>query len=263
MATALSIVTVVKDDPSGLQQTLNSLARCDPTDLDHIEWIIIDGSLDAGALRNLVADSPVPAAVHWVPPEGVYQAMNTGLSLATGEYVYFLNAGDYLREGQALTTILSILARSQPTWLYGQVAFADPNGSKVVPPRFDYEVERKSSFSRGRFPPHQGTIVRRDSLLSIGGFDTSYRVTADYTAMLRLSLLNDPLEITDVIAEFTTGGLSESRWLLAINEFHRARLEVLRPRGWDLAAEFVNTANQALRMTLTRVLKGRSGRRLP
>jgi len=263
MITALSIVTVVKDDPSGLQRTLDSLARCDPFDLDQVEWIVIDSSQDSGAVPDLVASSPPPAVVHWVAPEGVYEAMNAGLSHATGEFVYFLNAGDHLRDAQALTTVLKTLERSQPTWVYGQVAFTDPTGAEVVPPRFDYLSERRANFSRGRFPPHQGTIARRDALLSIGGFDTSYRITADYTAMLRLSLLDDPIEITDVIAEFTTGGLSESRWLLAINEFHRARLEVLRPRGWDLAAEFANTANQALRMTLTRALKGRSGRRLP
>ena len=263
MTTALSIVTVVKDDPSGLQRTLDSLARCDPFDLDQVEWIVIDSSQDSGAVRDLVATSPLPAVVHWVAPEGVYEAMNAGLSHATGQFVYFLNAGDHLRDAQALTTVLKALERSQPTWVYGQVAFADPSGAEVVPPRFDYLAERRANFSRGRFPPHQGTIARRDALLSMGGFDTSYRITADYTAMLRLSLLDDPIEITDVIAEFTTGGLSESRWLLGINEFHRARLEVLRPRGWDLAAEFANTVNQALRMTLTRALKGRSGRRLP
>ena len=263
MAPLLSIVTVVKDDEAGLRHTRASLTASEPSTLHEIEWIVIDSSADFTSVRELTTGNSITTAVHWVPPQGVYEAMNAGLDNATGDYVYYLNAGDRLRDPESLAAILEVIKDSQPVWFYGQVAFISPHGQEVIPQPFDYLAERKSHFSHGRFPPHQGTIARRDALLSIGGFDTSYRITADYTTVLRLSLLDDPIEITDVIAEFTTGGLSESRWLLAINEFHRARLEVLRPRGWDLAAEFANTANQALRMTLTRALKGRSGRRLP
>ena len=252
MTPALSIVTVVKDDLEGLRRTRDSLQGCERSDLDRIEWIVIDSSSDAEGVRALVTTDSPRSALHWVPPEGVYEAMNTGLDRATGDYVYFLNAGDRLRTPGALTRILESIDRSHPTWLYGQVAFIAPDGREVVPPPFDYRSERMSNFSRGRFPPHQGTVARRDALLSIGGFDTSYRITADYTAMLRLSLIADPTEIREVIADFTTGGLSESRWLLAINEFHRARLEILSPRGWDLVTEFARTGNIALRMALHR-----------
>ncbi len=93
MTTALSIVTVVKDDPSGLQRTLDSLARCDPFDLDQAEWIVIDSSQDSGAVPDLVASSPLPAVVHWVAPEGVYEAMNAGLSRVRENLLGELNTG--------------------------------------------------------------------------------------------------------------------------------------------------------------------------
>lgn len=264
MSPTFSIVTVVKDDPIGLTRTRDSIQACAASDLDETEWIIVDSSTDIDSVPRVVGNGSIEGDVHWVPPEGVYEAMNIGLHRATGDYVYFLNAGDRLRDPRALTTILDVIRTDQPTWAYGQVAFVSSDGSastEVVPPPFDYRAERAAHFSRGRFPPHQGTIARRDALLSISGFDPSYRITADYTAMLRLSLLADPVEIPTVIAAFTTGGLSESRWLLAINEFHRARLEVLCPRGWNLVNEFTSTASHALRMSVHRLRTHRAARR--
>lgn len=261
MSPTLSIVTVVKDDPTGLTRTRDSLRDCNTHDLHEIEWIIVDSSTDSDAVPRIVGNDSIHGNVHWVPPEGVYEAMNVGLHRSTGDYVYFLNAGDRLHDPQSLSTILGTAKEDQPTWFYGQVAFVSSDGKEVVPPPFNYQAERAAHFSRGRFPPHQGTIVRRDALLSIGGFDPSYRITADYTAMLQLSLIADPIEIPEVIAEFSTGGLSESRWLLAINEFHRARLEVLRPRGWNLTKEFASTASQALRMSAHRLRTRRAAQR--
>ena len=263
MASALSIVTVVKDDPNGLARTRDSLNECAAEDLSEIEWIVIDSSANCQAVPQIVAKSTQPASVHWVAPEGVYEAMNAGLQIASGDYVYFLNAGDRLRDAHALHRIIQTIKEHRPQWFYGQVGFIDAQNRETIPPPFYYHAERKSHFSQGRFPPHQGTIARRDLLQSIGGFDTSYRITADYTAMLRMSLIADPIELTDVVATFETGGLSEKRWLLAINEFHRARLEILKPRGWALATEFASTAQQALRMGAPRAIQRRKSRRLP
>jgi len=254
---------VVKDDPNGLARTRDSLQNCRPDDREAVQWLVIDSSSDRSSVTDALSASTIPATIEWVPPEGVYEAMNAGLQRASGDYLYYLNAGDRLRNAQALNAILSTIEQMQSTWMYGQVAFIDAQGAETIPPPFDYNAERHANFSNGRFPPHQGTIVRREALQSFGGFDTSYRITADYTAMLRLSRIADPVELPEVLAEFTTGGLSESRWLLSINEFHRARLEILRPRGFALVAEFASTAQHALRMGLHRVIKRTQRRRLP
>ena len=252
MHTALSVVTVVKDDIPGLTRTRDSLAGCAPEDLHRIEWVVVDSSADAEAVSRIVAESSLDGKTHWVAPAGVYEAMNTAIDIAQGEYIYFLNAGDRLHRPQALTALVATISREAPVWFYGQVAFTDHDGAEVIPPRFDYRAAKRAHFSSGRFPPHQGTVVRRDTLRSIGGFDTSYRITADYTAMLHFSLLADPKELDEVVADFDTGGISEQRWLLAINEFHRARLEVMQPRGWDLVREFTRTGDLALRTALHR-----------
>jgi len=256
--TILSIVTVLKDDERGLRQTMESLSASTGFNRDEIEWIIVDSSMDADSIRALVVQSELTHTLVWEPPAGIYEAMNTGLSNATGEYVYFLNAGDRLRSPFSLASLVRVLKEDQPDWVYGQVAFIDERGREVIPPAFDYHKERRALFARGRFPPHQGTIVRRSLLISLGGFDTSYRIGADYAAALRLSLIADPSEMSQVLAEFTSGGVSTHHWKQSQREFHRARQEVFYPKGLNKVAESART----IKLTTVRGLYEFFNRRL-
>jgi glycosyltransferase len=237
----LTIVTVVKDDAPGFERTLASIAQ---QDLYGVEWIIIDSSTDTNALPALLASEAMPTSHYaWTEPHGIYPAMNAGLAQATGAYIYFLNAGDSFADPKAVAAIKTA-AEPEPAWLYGQVRFVDDAGKAVTPTPFDYAAEKASSFSRGRFPPHQGIIASKDALAELGGFDTSYRIAADYAVFLGLSLLADPVEMSDVIADFYVGGLSSTAWGDSVGEFHRARTEILHPTGWCKVTELAATAVQ-------------------
>jgi len=255
--TVLSIITVLKDDEQGLRQTMESLATSTGFDRAEVEWIVIDSSKDADAVRSLLSEAELPSTVTWEPPEGIFEAMNSGLRRASAEYVYFLNAGDRLRDSSSLASLIQVLKKTDPDWLYGQVAFIDDEGREVIPAAFDFHDEKKALFARGRFPPHQGTVVRRDVLLSLGGFDTRYRVAADYAAMLRLSLIGEPIEMAEVLAEFTSGGASTHHWKRSMREFHRARQEIFRPSGLDKVNELMRT----IKLRITRGLYESLGRR--
>lgn len=221
--TLLTVVSVVKDDPDGLAQTLASIPQT-----PDVEIVVIDGSTDTAAIQHSVGSRKV--SYLWTQPEGVYPAMNSGITHATGEYVYFLNAGDTLIDDQ-LTPVLQLLREQGPAWFYAYVAMADLAGRPVSTPRWSYDAEARHAFSRGLFPCHQGTIVRRDLLDRLGGFDISYRIVADYELFLRLTRLSDPAHLDIELAHFAPGGVSSTQWRQAAAEFHRARREVLQPRG--------------------------------
>jgi len=258
MAPLLSIVTVVKDDEAGLHRTRASIDSSRPAATETIEWLIVDSSSNREAVSRVLAGTKIVPRYYWVPPTGVYPAMNSGLKEATGTYVLFLNAGDELNSQDVLTSLLDQLRTHSPTWLYGQVAFIDPHGTKVTPPPFDYQRERDALFARGRFPPHQGTIASRELLLSLGGFDTNLRVAADYALALRLSQISDPLELDTTIADFHIGGLSTSEWRLSVHEFHRARLEVFAPKGLARVREQLATTTHFAKLALGRARRGRN-----
>ena len=241
-APLLTIVTVVKDDPEGFARTRASVT---PHLGDDIEWLVVDSSTHR-------VDAP-EATYNWTPPAGIYAAMNDGLARATGEYIYFLNAGDVITTG-ALPAIRAALV-TRPTWAYGQVGFVQPDGRVITPRPFNYAAERRALFARGRFPAHQGTVARTEVLRGVGGFDTRYTVAADYHAMLKLSAGADPVELPDVIAEFAVGGISSTQWRHSLREFQQARREVFNPRGIAALRDRFYALRQRATMATARLLK--------
>ena len=257
----LTVITVVKDDLDGFTRTLRSLSA---QDLSGVEYVVVDSSTDRreipDALASALAFAPDgtgasgaarSGSVTWVPPAGVYAAMNTGMSLASGDYLYFLNAGDELASADVLSSLRAAVSDSSPAWLFGDVEILGTDGSRVITPPWDYASERTRAFSGGYFPPHQGTVVRADLLREIGGFDTSFTIAADYAAFLRLASLADPLRLDVVIARFHEGGVSTQRWARSLAEFHRARRRSDLP-GARGGAEWLATARQFLAMAAYR-----------
>lgn len=251
----LTIVTVVKDDPVGLTRTRNSLAR---HDLAGVEWLVLDGSGNPDQARRILSDEKPPARYEWREPAGVYRAMNDALELSTGDYTWFVNAGDEVAEGATIPSLRSILS-THPLWLIGQVAFVDDDGTRTVPPPFDYVEERRHFFARGRFAPHQGTIAQTAAIRQVGGFNPDLRIAADYELSLHLALSADPMMTDQVIAVFHTGGLSSQKWGLSVREFHDVRRRVLRPSGLAAAHELGLTGMSWVRAALSAGLRRARG----
>ena len=229
----LSVVTVVKD---ASEDFLRSLASLQLQDLQGVEYVVVDSSSDPTAIRQAfdACITQQPEMLHaylWVEPEGIYAAMNTALAAAHGKYVYFLNSGDRFHSETVLHTVRQIAEQSVPLWMYGEVEIVELSGQRVTTPRWDYAKEQAVYFSRGHFPPHQGTFADRDALLALGGFDTHYSVVADYAAFLQLSKSAAPVYLDLVVAEFIEGGLSTTKRRASLSEFHRARKEILQPQG--------------------------------
>lgn len=252
----LTVVTVVKDAPDDFAATVASLRV---QDLEAVEFLVVDSSSEAEPVRDALAD--LEHQYIWTPPRGIYPAMNLALQMASGDYVYFANAGDLLHDRFVLGQVRAQLADRDVVWAFGEVEVVQRDGSRVVTPRWDYAQEKASLFSRGHFAPHQGTFARRTALLAQGGFDPSYTIVADYAAFLKLSQVADPVHLEPVIATFVEGGVSTVRWQESLRQFHRARKSILAPTGWDAARELGGTARQAVAMGLYRGIWSKVARR--
>ena len=246
--TWLSIITVVRNDASGLARTRESVTR---NDLNGVDWTVVDSSQDPAAVESLVEGI---GRYQWVSPEGIYPAMNCGLELADGEYVMFLNAGDELSSPDTLACVRGLLAGQPCAWAYGHIEIVEPSGASVMSSTWDYGHEKHHFFARGSFPPHQGTFTRLSDLRELGGFDTSYRIAADYKVFLQLTQRADPVVLPIVVARFPAGGASSQNWFHSLGEFHRARLEVLAPSGGASVRERVLTAVHAARVSAYRLV---------
>lgn len=238
----LSVITVVKDAAAELERTLASMRA---QDLEGVEYLVIDSSSDRDEVSRALAAAQLPHTYQWQAAAGIYAAMNEGLRIARGTYVYFLNAGDEALPG-AFTSVAAISGRGTATWVVGLVDVVSVTGSVVTTPAWSFEDEQRACFARGLFAPHQGTFARTTDLRAVGGFDSTYRIAADYAAFLALTKLSSPIMLNSSVARFHEGGLSTQRWQDSFREFHRARKQLLQPRGTTAVLEDFYTARQFL-----------------
>ena len=223
LAPKISVITVVMNDPNGFSKTLESVHRQDGS---IFEWVVIDSSTDKSVIPQLLLKSGQVVTYQWTEPHGIYSAMNQGARQARGKYLYFLNAGDTFTDAGTLSVLCMALEAEEPEWVYAGVNFFDKNGNPLVEPQWSYSQEFRHRFSRGRFPPHQGVLVRHDVFADLGGFSPRFTIASDYHFILRLSLRGDPLILGQKIANFVQGGASSLSWQRAQREFHQIRGEL-------------------------------------
>ena len=190
-----SVVTVTYQAADVLAPTLDSVLSQDYLDVEHI---IVDGASQDGTMpmvmdyvsRSEEADNGHQIIVSSEPDKGIYDAMNKGLSKATGDYVCFLNAGDCLPDDETLSRIAVVaesLADGQlPAVLYGDTDIVDSEGRflyhrRLSPPdRLTWK-----SFRQGMLVCHQAFYARVDIAKGVR-FDTRYRFSADVDWCIRV-----------------------------------------------------------------------------
>jgi len=169
----LSIITVTLNDLAGLQRTLVSLAGQSASQFE--QWVIDGGSTD-GTDEWLARHQPA-WKFHFLSEkdDGVYDAMNKGTAHATGEYVWFLNAGDTCAETTTIEAILRQLEEDAATdVLYGRVWARSEYGLRSVG-----EPVTQCDFSTRMPLCHQGIVYRRNLLRRLP-YPTEYRIVSDW-----------------------------------------------------------------------------------
>ena len=183
--TRVSIITITYNAAATLQRTLDSVL-CQ--DYDAIEHLIVDGASTDATLqiaRRYQTESRHDVIIQSEPDHGLYDAMNKGLQLATGDYVVFLNAGDSLYAPTTITTVVNSSPAS-PAVIYGDTAITDSQGHflrlrRLRPP------ERLSwrSFRQGMLVCHQAFYARLDIARQFP-YNLKYRHSADVDWCIRV-----------------------------------------------------------------------------
>ncbi len=228
---ALSIVTVVRRDFAGLERTLASLGQ-----LDHrVEVVVIEGDDTIWAESERLQDrfrQRLPS-LRWLrqPDNGIYAAMNKGVMMAAGRWVWFLNAGDSSTSPTSLTSLIDLLGgvADGSEWVLGNTNVRDSTGTLLrVKPAADYSA---AQLLLGTYTPcHQAVITSRAALARHGGFDTRYSVAADYRLFLQLVSAGSHPEPLAFDVNFLHGGKSHQARARSVREYARARNEVLGRR---------------------------------
>lgn len=199
----VSIITVVYNGANTIAQTIESVIS---QDYDNLEYIIIDGDSTDGTQE--IIKRYEDRISYWVsePDAGIYDAMNKGLSHATGELVGIINGDDWYEPG-AVKKVAEIYEKTPYDMLYGEIRRIDENG----------ETEGVSASSY--IPPHPSMFVAGSVYQRYGMFDTRYKIAGDHEFKLRLYAKRlSIIHIGDVLANFRLTGVSSVKLLETAKE---------------------------------------------
>ncbi|WP_295640774.1 glycosyltransferase family 2 protein [uncultured Methylibium sp.] len=202
----VSVITVCRNSAATIGDTLRSLAAQTHAELEHL---VIDGASTDGT-QDLVRSLGTRYTVLVSEPDrGIYDAMNKGLRLATGDCVGFLNADDMLASPEALARIAQAAAGSHI--VYGDLEYLGVTTGRVVR-HWRSGHYRRDRLRYGWMPPHPTFYVKRDLPAVAQGFDTTLSIAADYDFMTRC-LLQPGIAISyvpEVLVRMRLGGASNA-----------------------------------------------------
>ncbi|MCF8069592.1 MAG: glycosyltransferase [Desulfobacterales bacterium] len=176
MAPKISIITISLNSERYIEQTITSVTT---QSYKNIEYIIVDGGSTDGTLNIITKhESKID---RWITEsdDGIADAMNKGICLATGDYIIFLHSDDYFTDIHSLSNAVLFLSKEWDIFLFN--IFLSKNGKKKLyqPRGFNWWM----NFKTGIF--HQSAICSKELFLKIGVFDTSYHIAMDYDFFLR------------------------------------------------------------------------------
>ena len=237
MCSSITIVTPTFQAANTLKYCLNSVAAQSVG----VEHILIDGGSADGTLDIIRHNGKHLAQVVSEPDQGVYDAMNKGIKLATGDIIGILNADDFYPSSDVLSLVLDAFSDPAIDACYGDLCYVDSQDiTRVV----RYWVSGKyvlGKFYHGWMPPHPTFFVRRSVYERFGLFNLKMGSAADYEIMLRFLLKYKvhAVYIPHTLVHMRTGGVSNASLMnrLRANRMDREawRVNDLQPRPWTLA----------------------------
>lgn len=178
----ISIITVCRNSKATIQATLKSiLYQC----YENIEHIVIDGNSSDGTIELVKINCQRISKFVSNPDHGIYDAMNKGLALATGEYVAYLNSDDFYASRTAIQQVAIALNQMKADVIYGDLSYVKRNDPNKRVRYWKSQPFQPGSFSRGFSPPHPAFFIKRKLLEKLGGFDLSYNLASDFDLMFR------------------------------------------------------------------------------
>lgn len=231
-----SIITVTYNASQWLERTILSILS---QSYGSIEYLVIDGGSTDGTVD--IIRQYASGIAYWVsePDQGLYDAMNKGLQRATGDYVWFINAGDTLYTADTVQRIVSSIKKkvSLPDVLYGETAIVDAEGRSLGMRRLKAPKKLTwKSFRMGMLVCHQSFITKR-ALAPL--YNTDYRLVADYEWCIRCLQQARTIHNTRLIlSNFLDEGLSSVHRKASLKERYEimcryyGKLSTVVLHGW-------------------------------
>lgn len=220
----ISLITVCYNAEQTIDTCIQSVIK---QDFKNLEYIIIDGNSTDNTVKIIQAYQQ--HVTHFIsePDKGIYDAMNKGIALATGDIVGVLNADDYFADDTILNLVANSFKKRNAEILYGDLDYVNDAG-KVIRKWRSGDFERRN-LDFGWMPPHPTFYCKRHLFKDFGTYSLDYGTAADYELMIRFLYANriPAFYLQKVIVKMKTGGKSNqsltNRLKATVNDFKAMR----------------------------------------
>lgn len=220
----ISVITVTYNRAATLRDTFESVLL---QNYDDVEYVVVDGKSTDGTVNLIHEYEPrFGKKLRWIsePDKGIYDAMNKGISLATGEVIGFLNSDDFLASSDVLGMIAEGIEGVDS--VHGDLDFVScENTAKVVREWRGSQYE-EGVFDTGWQPAHPTFYARKRLFMQYGGFNTDFHVAADFELMFRFLEVNGASSryLPHTLVKMRAGGISNG----SLSKIIQVNAEVLK-----------------------------------
>jgi glycosyltransferase involved in cell wall biosynthesis len=205
----ISIITVAFNAEATIRDTINSVLSQKGVD---VEYVIVDGK----STDNTVAiieeyKSQIDQFVSETD-KGIYDGMNKGVQMATGDIVGILNSDDFYMDDQVLQKVAKLFEDSSIEGVYADLVYVDAEDTDKITRTWKSGTYEKGAFKKGWMPPHPTFFVRKEVYEKYGSYSLQLKSAADYEFMLRTIHKHDInlAYLPEVIVKMRAGGMSNA-----------------------------------------------------
>ncbi|MFT3980960.1 MAG: glycosyltransferase family 2 protein [Ferruginibacter sp.] len=205
----VSIITVTYNSATYLQDCINSIKK---QLYPNIEYLVIDGKSTDHTMHIVRQNSDVVDFFVSETDRGMYDAINKGLQIATGDIIGILNSDDILDNENVISSIVDTFEREQVDSVYGDLEFVDRYDINKVMRIWKGQPYRRDRFKYGWMPAHPTFYIKRSLIEKFGGYETHFFSAADYEFMCRYLFLHriSSCYIPKLMVRMRVGGQSNA-----------------------------------------------------
>jgi len=207
----VSIITVVRNAVTTIQDTIFSVASQNHNNIEHI---IIDGASTDGTLEVIRQHQDKLSCVLSEPDRGIYDAMNKGIKGAHGDFLGFLNSDDIYANDKVISKIVGIVKKQKVDAVYGDLVFVSPTNLQRILRHYNSGWFNSKMISKGYMPAHPTLFLRNSVFKEYGYYKIDYSIAADFEFVARVFGKDDIsyYYLPEIMVKMRQGGISTKSW---------------------------------------------------